>query len=117
LPLLWWGLAPGSLARNTGLSPVGVTGVSPFGLALLFVLPWLAGGWLAVATARAPERLERLRRPALGQWAQRLASWAGGVLRGLTAAVYWLGQLGEGEGWWGWALTLLALGTLFLAAR
>jgi hypothetical protein len=38
-------------------------------------------------------------------------AWVGKRLEGL---VFWLGQVGEGGGWWGWALIILALGAIFL---
>jgi hypothetical protein len=42
---------------------------------------------------------------------------AGGVARRLGGGIYWLGQVGEGEGWWGWVLVILALGAIFLTTR
>jgi hypothetical protein len=114
LPLLLWGLAPGTLARGSGLTAAQAPDVSPWGLGLLYILPWLVGAWLAYNTAHWSDRLERLRRLTQSDWPYRAATWVGSRL---VAGGYWLGQVGEGEGWWGWALILLALGALFLTAR
>jgi hypothetical protein len=47
-------------------------------------------------------------------WFYRAAGWLG---ERLVSAVHWLGRAGEGEGWWGWALIVVALGTIFLLGR
>ena len=117
LGLVMWGVAPGHLARTVGLSPVGSTGVSGWGIALLYILPWLAGAWLAYASGRRAASLDRLRQVARRSRVERLyraVAWAGAQL---ASAVYWLGQVGEGGGWWGWAIIVLAVGVLLSAAR
>lgn len=116
VPLVLWGLVPELLGRGLGLAVHQPVQVSPWGLGLLFVLPWLAGGWLAVSsiTRRPPEVVEGLRRALHTDWPQRVGSW---LSNALVAGLHWLGQVGEGEGWWGWALILLILGALYLVAR
>ena len=110
--LLW--LAPRFLSTNVGLPALPGAGVSAWGIGILFVLPWLVGAWLAKIAGSVAGVLGRVRRVASLERAARPAEWLG---RGLLTAVYWLGSVGEGEGWWGWALVVLALGALYLAAR
>jgi len=115
--LVIWGVAPNHLSTTVGLSPVQSPGVSAWGIGLLYILPWLVGTWLAYASARRPAYVDRLRHIARRSRVDRLyqaAAWAGARLAG---AVYWLGQVGEGEGWWGWALIVLAVGVLLYVAR
>ena len=77
------------------------------------VLPWLLGSWLAHGTHQVTGRqLRSLRRIVSLDWAFNSSSWAA---QRLANMVHWLGQVGEGEGWWGWALIVLALGTMVLA--
>ena len=112
-----WGVAPSGLSTTVGLSPVRSPDVSVWGIGLLYTLPWLVGTWLAYASVRRPVYADWLRhiahRSRLGRVVQAVA-WAGGQL---TGAVYWLGQVGEGGGWWGWALIVLAVGALLSVAR
>jgi hypothetical protein len=115
--LVVWGVAPTHLSTTVGLSPVQSPGVSAWGIGLLYILPWLVGTWLAYAGARRPAYVDRLRHIASRSRVDRLyqaVAWAGAKLAG---AVYWLGQVGEGAGWWGWALIVLAVGILLLVAR
>lgn len=117
LALLVWGVMPGDLSKTVGLSAVRSPGVSAWGIGFLYVLPWLIGTWLAHAGARRPAYVDRLRHIARRCPVDRLyrvVTWAGAQLIG---AVYWLGQVGEGGGWWGWALIVLAVGVLLLVAR
>lgn len=113
LPLLVWGVAPETLARGSGLAGPS-SDVSAWGLGFLFILPWLVGAWLAYTDAHTADRLDPLRRLTASDWPYRTTTWLG---RNVVGGIYWLGQVGEGEGWWGWALVLLALGSLFLTVR
>jgi hypothetical protein len=89
-------------------------GVSRWGLGLLYVLPWLVGAWLSRASRSVGSLVARIRREVgLDRWFGGLAQ----VGQRAVTAVYWLGSVGEGEGWWGWALIILALAALFLAGR
>jgi len=115
--IILWGVAPGRLLAAVGLTSVQATGVSVWGIGLLYVLPWLVGTWLAYAGARRPAYADRLRQVARGSHAgqiYRAVAWAGAQVAG---ALHWLGQVGEGGGWWGWALIVLAVGVLLTAAR
>ena len=117
LALIMWGVAPSHLSTAVGLSPVQSPGVSVWGIGLLYILPWLVGTWLAYAGARRPAYIDRLRHISRRYRVDRLyqaAAWVGAQLAG---AVYWLGQVGEGAGWWGWAIIVLAVGALLSAAR
>jgi hypothetical protein len=115
--LVVWGVVPNHLSTAVGLSPVRSPGVSVWGIGLLYILPWLVGTWLAYASARRPAHVDQLRHIArrwrLGRLYQA-AAWAGAQLAG---ALHWLGQVGEGAGWWGWALIVLAVGVLLSVAR
>jgi hypothetical protein len=112
--LVWFGIAPDKLATSVGLRPGEMPDVSVWGLGLVFGLPWLIGAWLARAGKRLGRRIEFVQSFAQLEWLYRIAAQAGQKLAG---GVYWLGMVGEGEGWWGWALIILALGTLFLTLR
>jgi hypothetical protein len=109
-----WGISPGGLAGATGLDPVESSGVSAWGVGFLFVLPWLVGTWLFYLSIRHAGSLDRLRRFVSVHSPYRAALWAGDRLVG---SLHWLSQVGEGEGWWGWALILLALTALLLVGR
>jgi hypothetical protein len=80
----------------------------------LFILPWLVGTWLFILSIRHTGPLDRLRRLVSLHGPYRAARWAGDRLIGV---LHWLSQVGEGDGWWGWALILLALGALLLVAN
>jgi len=110
--LLW--LAPRFLSSDVVLPALPRAGVSAWGIGILFVLPWLVGAWLAKIAESVTGALRRLRRVASLERAAGPAQWLG---QGLLTAVYWLGSVGEGDGWWGWALIVLALGALYLVAR
>jgi hypothetical protein len=110
--ILVLGIAPGVLAGELSLSATETAGVSAWGLGLLYVLPWLLGAWLARFSAKVAHYLEPLGRIVSLDWFFRAGAWAS--LR-LVGGIYWLGQVGEGEGWWGWALIILALGALLLS--
>lgn len=106
IPAVW----PGSL----GLRPVRASGVSVWGLGLIFVLPWLLGAWLVRLRARLGEHATTVQSLIELDWLYRLLGWVGQRVVDLLS---WLGQVGEGAGWWGWALIVLALGAVFLASR
>jgi hypothetical protein len=106
------GVVPGTVTGAMGLETANLPDVSVWGLGLVYVLPWLAGSWLARTRGRLEETLAAVWRVASLDWLYRAADWVG---RRLAGAVHWLGLVGEGEGWWGWALIILALGTIFLA--
>jgi len=110
LALLVAGIAPGGF----NLRPALPAGVSVWGLGLLFILPWLLGAWAARWNGRLMDYAALLQSVVRLDWLYRGAAWLGGQL---VAPFYWLGQVGEGDGWWGWALIILALGAVFLAAR
>ena len=141
IPVLVLGLAPGILnadlsdPRSLGLKAAETSSVSAWGLGLLYVLPWLVGAWLARMTRMRADDVRRIEAQgeqttvilspevrALGRigqvlslgWFYRFAGWLGRCLEG---AFYWLGQVGEGDGWWGWALIILAVGAILFTAR
>jgi hypothetical protein len=114
IPILVLGIAPGILREGLGLKAINMPGVSRWGLGLLYVLPWLLGVWLARTRGPLSDHLERVRVVVNLDWLYRGADWAG---RRLERAAYWLGQVGEGDGWWGWVLVVLALGVILLQAR
>jgi hypothetical protein len=104
------GIAPDSLE----LQAVEQADVSAWGLGLVYVLPWLVGIWLARATSRLQGHLEPVQRFLELDWLWR---GAGRLGQGLVAAVAWIGRLGEGEGWFGWVLIILAIGIVLLTVR
>jgi hypothetical protein len=106
------GIAPGVLAGGLSLSATETAGVSVWGLGLLYVLPWLLGTWLARFSAKVAHYVEPMGRIVSLDWFFRAGAW---VSLRLVGGIYWLGQVGEGEGWWGWALIILALGALLLS--
>jgi hypothetical protein len=108
------GIAPGGVLGTLGLEPVALPEVSAWGLGLIFVLPWLLGGWLARASARFDSVFAWVHRAVTLEWAYDIADWIG---QKLVGSVAWLGKVGEGEGWWGWALIILALGAIFMLIR
>ncbi|MCL7451969.1 MAG: hypothetical protein M8467_02850 [Anaerolineae bacterium] len=110
LALLAAGIAPDGF----GLRPVPPSTVSAWGSGLLFILPWLLGAWLARRASHLADYARVVQAVLSLDWLYRGASWLGQRLAGLF---FWLGQVGEGDGWWGWALIILALGAAFLAAR
>jgi hypothetical protein len=112
--LIMIGLAPNRLTASLGMKPNVPPNVSPWGLGLTFVLPWLLGAWLARVGSRLERPLELVQRLLRLDWLFGPASRLGQRLAGV---VYWVGLVGEGEGWWGWALIILALGTIFLTVR
>lgn len=103
-------LFPGGL----GLRPVRASGVSVWGLGLVFVLPWLLGAWLFGLRVRLQDYAGAVQSFVELGWLYSALGWIGHRLAGLFS---WLGQVGEGEGWWGWALIILALGAIFLGIR
>jgi formate hydrogenlyase subunit 3/multisubunit Na+/H+ antiporter MnhD subunit len=107
-------IVAGMVRDGFQLRPVLPAGVSVWGSGLLFVLPWLFGAWVARWGSHLADYAPVLQAAVRLDWLYRAASWVGERLVGLF---YWLGQVGEGDGWWGWALIILALGAVFLAAR
>jgi hypothetical protein len=114
IPLVVWGIAPGMLSDDLGLKAAEASGVSVWGLGLVYVLPWLLGAWLGRMRGSLGRYLDRVHYVVNLDWLYRAAGWAGERLAG---AVRWLGVVGEGDGWWGWVLIILALGVLLLAAQ
>ncbi len=113
-PLLILGIAPGILGEGLWLKAIDTPDVSRWGLGLLYVLPWLLGVWLARTRSSMSDHLASVRVVVNLDWLYRGAGWVG---RRLESAGYWLGQVGEGDGWWGWVLIILALGVILLQAR
>lgn len=108
------GIASGSLSKRLSIEPVPGPGVSVWGLGLVYGLPWLVGGWLAYAGSRWKRILAYGQRIVGLNWLFEAASWLG---RQAVHGLHWLGQVGEGEGWLGWALILLILGGILFLAR
>ena len=71
-------------------------------------------GWLARASRHAARHGDSARRLVELDWLYAAAGWLG---RQILALVGWLGLVGEGDGWWGWALIILALGGMVFALR
>jgi hypothetical protein len=110
VPLVVLGIAPGIL----DLDPVVQPDVSVWGQGFVYLLPWLVGVWLARAGIRLAEYSEPAYRLINLDWLYRALAWLG---HRLVGAVYWIGQVGEGEGWFGWVLVILALGIVLLIIR
>jgi len=108
------GIAPGGLYESLGLDPIRPSGVSIWGLGLVYVLPWALSIPLARARTHLTGYLPLVWKIVNLDWFYRAASWLG---RRVSGAVYWLGLVGEGDGWLGWALIIMALGAVLLAAR
>jgi hypothetical protein len=108
------GIAPGILSDGLGLKAVNASGVSVWGLGLVYVLPWLLGAWLGRMRRPLRRYLARVHAAINLNWLYHAAGWAGERLAG---AIRWLGVIGEGDGWWGWVLITLVLGVFLLVAR
>lgn len=108
------GTAPGILAGRFAFDPAVAPDVSLWGLGSVYLIPWILGAWLAHVSARLTAALTALGRIVGLDWLYRVGT---GLAGRLGSGVYWLGQIGEGEGWWGWVLIVLGLGTLFLSGR
>jgi len=107
------GLAPGILSGDLDLT-VERADVSAWGLGLLYLLPWLVGAWLGRFRGLQPGPLDRIWNAVNFDWFYRGAAWVG---QRLVDIVHWLGEVGEGEGWWGWALIILALGVVLFTVQ
>lgn len=114
VPLILWGLAPARLPSGLGVETADTPDVSVWGLGFVFLLPWLVGFWLVHVRNRSEGVLNPVRQVIGLDWLYRAADWLG---QRFVTAVHWVGLVGEGEGWWGWALVILALGTMFLTLR
>lgn len=110
VPLIVLGIAPSVL----GLDPMQLPDVSPWGLGFLYVLPWLFGVWLARISDRLAKYFEPVYRLINLNWLFHAMNWLGQRLGG---AIYWVGQVGEGQGWFGWILIIMALGIMLLIIR
>jgi hypothetical protein len=108
------GLAPGILSSGLNLRAEETPRVSVWGLGFLYMLPWLLGVWLARFRRLQQEHLEPVWNAVSLNWFYRGAGWAG---ERLVDVLRWLSKVGEGEGWWGWALIVLALGVILFAMR
>jgi hypothetical protein len=114
IPLVVWGIAPGVLSDELGMGTAEASGVSAWGLGLVYALPWLLGAWLGRVRRSLEHFTLRIHNAANLDWLYRAAGWAGDRLAGI---VRWLGIVGEGDGWWGWVLIVLALGVFLLAVQ
>jgi hypothetical protein len=110
--ILVLGIAPGVLTGELSVAATEAPDVSIWGLGLLYALPWLLGVWLARFSANASQYLTLVSRIVSLDWFYRAGAW---VSLRLVGGIYWLGKVGEGEGWWGWAVIILALGALLLS--
>ncbi len=108
------GIAPGIAGDALSLRATEPPSVSVWGLGLLYILPWLLGAWLARMKSRLRGYFDRVQHIVSLDWLHPALDWVGQRLLGV---LFWFGQVGEGEGWWGWALIVLALGVVLLAAR
>lgn len=114
LPVVILGIAPNLLKDSLGLKVAQPASVSVWGLGLLYLVPWLLGIWLARMRGRLERQLGRVYDIVNLDWVYRAAGWVG---QRLVSGVHWLGKVGEGEGWWGWVLIILALGVILLTVR
>ena len=114
LLLLITGIAPDRLPASLGLEPRPTADVSVWGLGLLYIIPWLVGAWLARVRRPTEEVLGHLWAIVNLEWLYRATAWAG---RQVRMGIHWIGVVGEGDGWWGWALVVLAVGAVLLAVR
>ena len=105
------GVAPGRVGGSLGLTSAERPDVSVWGLGFVYIVPWLLGTWLAHLRLRLERYLDLARRVLSLDRFYRAASVVGNWLVG---AVYWLSRVGEGEGWWGWALIILAVGAVLI---
>ena len=107
-------IVPGVLPGAVDLQPAEASDSPVLALGLLFVFPWLVGWWVYRIGSRIGVPWDMLHRVIGLKWLYRGAGWAG---QKVSSAVRWLGQVGEGDGWWGWVLIILALGAMLLTAR
>jgi len=114
IAVVLFGLAPGLLSSGLDLKSIETAGVSVWGLGLLYLLSWLLGAWLGRLKGLRQEHLARIWDAVNLNWLDRGAGWAG---RRLVNGLHWLGQVGEGEGWWGWVLIILALGAVLFTVQ
>jgi hypothetical protein len=110
VPLVVLGVAPGVL----DVEPIAPPDVSVWGLGFLYLLPWLVGAWLARVGIRLAEHGKHIYGIINLDWLYRASAWLG---RKFLGALHWVGQVGEGEGWFGWVLVILAVGIVLLIVR
>jgi hypothetical protein len=110
IPIIVLGITPQVL----DLEPASIAGIPALGVGLLYALPWLVGVLLAYAGINMGNYADFVGRIFTLDWLYRAVDW---MADRVGSAAYWLGQVGEGEGWWGWALIILALGTMLLTIR
>jgi hypothetical protein len=108
------GAAPAAWVGALSLEPTRPLGVSAWGLGLIYVLPWLVGTWFARIGSYLGQYVKGVEQVISLDWLFHMTDWVG---QRVVGGVHWLGQVGEGDGWWGWALILLALGAIFLTVR
>jgi len=114
LAILLLGVAPRFLLSHVALERLTTPGLSVWGLGFLLALPWLVGGWLARTPRLFESQADLVHRIVNLDWLYAVLDWVG---KRAAAAVGWLGQVGEGEGWFGWSLVFLALALTLLAFR
>jgi hypothetical protein len=114
LILILAGIAPSALLGSVGVERDQTADISFWGLGLVYVLPWLIGAWLARVSRRLGTGTDLASRVLDLDWLYGIANWVG---KRTASATRWLGMVGEGDGWWGWALIILALGVMFLTIR
>jgi hypothetical protein len=112
--LFVWGIAPGILNDDLDIKTAEPSDISVWGLGLVYALPWLLGAWLGRMRGSLARTLDHVHDAVNLDGLYRAAGWAAERLAGV---IRWLGIVGEGDGWWGWVLIVLALGVLLLAAQ
>jgi hypothetical protein len=81
---------------------------------MLFVMSWLLGAWMSRGVRPVTALLDRMQRLMSPRRIYTILGWVG---QRLITAIYWLASVGEGDGWLGWALIVLALAGLYWKSR